>query len=275
MPELPEVETITRGLERKIKGKVLTDITVLDSVGNISKDLSKQKGFEIVELARRGKYIIISLSNNNSLIIHLRMSGQFLFDLEKSGSATRVIFKLSSNSGNGNTGSVMYFNDFRKFGTIDIVKTEELKTFFEKKGLGPEPLTENFTLSLFKEILSRKPKSKIKNLLLDQKIIAGLGNIYAQEACFLAGIVPERKVETLKGSEMEKLYSAIRDILNKAIEFNGTSFDTAYVTSEGEAGKFSQFLNVYHQRVCKRCKNDIMQLKMNSRGTCYCNTCQK
>lgn len=112
-------------------------------------------------------------------------------------------------------------------------------------------------------------------MLLDQKVIAGLGNIYAQEACFLAGIVPERKVGTLNDKDLGKLYLAIREILTKAIEFNGTSFDTAYVTSEGEAGEFSQFLNVYHKNVCKVCNSKITQIKMNSRGTYYCNVCQR
>lgn len=267
MPELPEVETITRGLEKQIKGKIITDITLLNAQSNISKDLPKQKGSEVISLDRRGKYIIMNLSNDVSLIIHLRMSGQFLFDLDVPSNATRVVFKLNN--------KVMYFNDFRKFGTIDIVKSEAVNEFFEKKGLGPEPLEESFTAHQFRGILSKKPKSRIKNLLLDQKVIAGLGNIYAQEACFLAGILPERKVETLNNDDLDKLYYAIKDILVRAIEFNGTSFDTAYVTSEGEAGKFAQFLNVYHQNVCKRCKSNITQIKMNSRGTYYCNACQR
>jgi len=250
MPELPEVETIRKGLEKKLVGKQISQIKRFDQMDNISNDLVKQTETKINKILRKGKYLIFELSNKNSIIVHLRMSGQLLFESKN----------MSEKS---------------KFGTMNIVPTNEINNFFESKGLGVEPLSTSFTLDKFNEIMHKKAKSKIKNTLMDQKVIAGLGNIYAQEVCFYAGVLPERKIETLTKTELEKLYKGVGEILTKAIEFNGTSFDQAYVTSNGTPGEFSQFLKVYQQHNCKECNNKLSLIKMNSRGTYYCNKCQR
>lgn len=271
MPELPEVETIRKGLEKKLIDKVIYQIKRFDQIDNISKDLSNQSGAKINKVLRRGKYLIFELSNQNSILVHLRMSGQLIFkdcSNSKFSSATRVAFSLSNNHN-------LMLNDFRKFGTMEIVPSINVENYFQNKGLGPEPLSEKFTSVKLNKILEKKAKSKIKNVLMDQKSIAGLGNIYAQEVCFYAKVNPERKVETLNNKELKKLHLGIKEILTNAIEFNGTSFDQAYVTPNGESGNFSEFLKVYHQQKCKECSNKISLIKMNSRGTYYCSRCQK
>ena len=168
----------------------------------------------------------------------------------------------------------MLFNDWRKFGVIKVVRTKLLKEYFKEKGLGPEPLDEKFKFQNFATIINKKRRSKIKNVLLDQKVIAGLGNIYAQEACFLSNLHPERKIESLTLSETKKLFESIKSILNDAIKFNGTSFDSAYVTSNGDVGNFFNFLKVYKKSNCKSCNSKIEKIKMNSRGTYFCPKCQ-
>ncbi len=272
MPELPEVETIKRGLEKNIVGKIIENISVLDDKDSIDSNLNLQNNSVIKSLDRRAKYLIINLSNENSLVIHLRMTGQLIFsnysENKQKSSATRVLFNFQDYSH-------MLFNDWRRFGEIRIVKTKELEQYFKDKKLGPEPLDENFKFQDFAQIINKKKNSKIKNVLLDQKVIAGLGNIYAQEACYLSNIHPERKIGTLTLSETKKLYESIRYILNEAIKFNGTSFDSAYVTSKGSAGNFFDFLNVYKKNKCKSCENKIELIKMNSRGTYFCPECQK
>lgn len=272
MPELPEVETIKRGLEKEIVGKVIDNISVLDDKDSIDSKLSLQNDTVIRSLDRRAKYLIINLSNGNSLVIHLRMTGQLIYsnysENKQKSSATRVLFNFRDYSH-------MLFNDWRKFGEIRIVKTKELQKYFENKNLGPEPLDENFKFQDFAQIINKKKRSKIKNVLLDQKIIAGLGNIYAQEACYLSNIHPERKIGTLTLSETKNLFESIKYILSEAIKFNGTSFDSAYVTSKGSAGNFFDFLSVYKKSQCKECNSKIEQIKMNSRGTYFCPKCQR
>ncbi|MBU1111435.1 MAG: bifunctional DNA-formamidopyrimidine glycosylase/DNA-(apurinic or apyrimidinic site) lyase [archaeon] len=267
MPELPEVETIRKGLEKKLVGRTIYQVKKFDQMENISQDIVNQSGAKINKVLRRSKYLIIELSNNNSILIHLRMSGQLVFKNEIS-SATRVEFNLSHQQN-------LLFNDFRKFGTMEIVPSNKLAKYFLDKGLGPEPLDNEFTFEKFNKILQTKARSKVKNVLMDQRVIAGLGNIYAQEVCFYAKVNPERKVETLNNEELKDLHIGIKQILTKAIKLKGTSFDAAYVTSDGESGQFSDFLKIYHQQKCKECNSKLNLIKMNSRSTYYCPKCQK
>jgi formamidopyrimidine-DNA glycosylase len=180
---------------------------------------------------------------------------------------TRVIFTFTD-------GSKLFFNDLRKFGWIKIVSETDLPKIFS--GTGVEPLSKDFTLKKFKEILTRYPKRKIKSLLLDQTLIAGLGNIYVDESCFLAGILPTRIVRSLTSNKIKKLHQSIIAVLKLAISKKGTSARD-YVRANGQPGSFVPYLNVYGRakEKCKICGTKISKIKLNGRGTHFCAHCQK
>lgn len=152
------------------------------------------------------------------------------------------------------------------------MKTDELETYLKKQNFGPEPLTLSFPK--FRQLLQKKPKAKLKPLLMDQTFIAGLGNIYAQEACFRAKISPLRTISSLTPSETRLLYQAIQSLLKSALQHQGTSFDTTYVTTTGQPGYFDSYLKVYHQKNCPRCQTRLKIIKLNGRSTYYCGKCQ-
>lgn len=266
MPELPEVETIKRQLEKKLPGKKIEQVEILDCP-NADKKITGLQGIRILSMRRRAKTLIMDLSNGQSLLIHLKLTGQLIFRInQKKERFTRVMFYLSSGG--------LLFNDMRKFGFVKLVPTEKVETEIHKKH-GPEPFDKDFTIKLFGEILARKKKSKIKPLLMDQKVISGLGNIYAQEACFVAGIRPGRTAGSLDKKEQKRLYSAIKRVLLSAIKFHGTSFDSIYVDAYGKPGGFGQRLHVYQQEKCKRCGRKLKSLRLGGRGTWYCEKCQR
>ncbi len=268
MPELPEVETIKVQLSKKVKRKTIVRVKVRDYSkrvrGNKKNFLAKIKSVQ-----RRAKLIIFNLSNDYSFIVHLKMTGQLVYyrrppkELKK---ATHVIFYFSE-------GSQLFFNDFRKFGFVKIMKTNKVERYFKEKKIGPEALEVSF--NHFKKILGRKKRSKIKPVLLDQKVIAGLGNIYAQEACFKAKILPTRMISNLDNLELKRLYFAIQTILKAAIKYQGTSFDTSYRTVENQPGSYEPYVKVYHRKNCPKCKSKLKIIKQNSRSTYYCEKCQR
>src|SRR3989339_621537 len=238
MPELPEVETIKNQLLFKIKNKIISRIKVIDYHKNVQGNI-KQILAQITDVKRRAKFLIFFLSNGYSFLIHLKMTGQLIYlpkFPDKLKKETHLVFSFSD-------GSTMLFNDFRKFGIVKIGKTEDLAEFLKK--FGPEPLEIKFVQ--FKSLLLAKSKSKLKPTLLDQKVISGIGNIYAQEACFLSGIQPTRRISTLTDLELKKLYNSIQQVLKAAIKHQGTSFDTIYVTPDGQKGNFDTYLKVYHR----------------------------
>ncbi len=266
MPELPEVETIKRQLEKRLPGKKIEKVHIIDCP-NADKRIKALGGAKILKVRRRAKTLIVDLSNHKSLLIHLKLTGQLIFrNNQKRERFTRVLFYLSSGG--------LLFNDMRKFGSIKLVPTEKVEKEIHEK-YGPEPFDKDFTLKRFEEIMVRKKKSKIKPLLMDQKVISGLGNIYAQEACFAAGIKPGRTAGSLDKNEQKRLYSAIKRVLLSAIKFHGTSFDSIYVDAYGKPGGFGQRLHVYQQEKCKRCGQKLKSLRLGGRGTWYCEKCQK
>ena len=266
MPELPEVETITNQLSKKVKGKIISKIEVRDYnkrfQGKRKLVLSK-----IIEIERRAKQIIFDLANHNSFIIHLKMSGQLVYhsklpaEIKK---ATHVIFTFSD-------GTYLFFNDFRKFGFVKVMKTGQVDDYF--KNYGPDSLKVN--LPDFKKVLWKKRRSKLKPTLLDQKVLTGLGNIYAQEACFKANVLPDRMIGSLTDSELKKLHSGIKQILKAAIKHQGTSFDASYRTVENKPGNYKKYIKVYHQKECFKCKRKLKSEKLGGRSTYYCEKCQK
>lgn len=267
MPELPEVETIKDQLSKKIRGKIIKDLQVIDYQKNVQgrvKDILAR----ITDIKRRAKLLIFHLANRCSFLIHLKLTGQLVYHEKPKeiSPSTKIVFTFQD-------GSRLFFNDFRKFGFLKIMETREVESYLKKEGYGPEPL--ELSSEEFKRLLTGKPKARIKPLLMDQTFLAGLGNIYAQEACFLAGILPTRIISSLSEEEIKKLYQAIQKILSESIRHQGTSFDTTYVTPENKPGGFDAYLKVYHQEKCSSCHTKLKIISLGGRSTYYCPKCQK
>src|SRR3989338_11691290 len=245
MPELPEVETIKRELEKAILGKKITGVCVHHplvirepSVKKFKKGLT---GVTIKNILRKAKVLILELSNGKALVIQLRMTGQLVYP--GSGKAARVTFHLSN-------GKTLDFNDRRLFAELRLLDNGRDLKFI--KGLGPEPF--DITAGQFKEMFSKK-KTKIKPLLMDQQFISGIGNLYAAEVLFRARIRPERPSSSLSNKEKETLFKEIKDTLSEAIKYKGSSIDQ-YVQLSGEQGSYVKFHKVYGRegKPCLVCK---------------------
>jgi formamidopyrimidine-DNA glycosylase len=269
MPELPEVETIKRQLHKEIAGKKITGVIVL-TVKTLktpkARFLKRTIGAKVKSVERRAKLLIWNLSNGWSILIHLKMTGQYVYDGEIH-KHTRVVFSFGKLK--------IMFNDMRRFGYLKLFKTADLPKFLAKE-YGPEPLGKNFTIKKFPEVLKRRPNMKIKQLLLEQKLISGIGNIYAQEACFMARVLPTRQAKNLKSAEIKKLYESIHKVLSEAIKYGGSSAEN-YLNLYGEKGDFVPRLKVYGRAglKCKRCGGVLKMIKLGGRGTVYCKACQK
>lgn len=288
MPELPEVETVRRGLHQLIIGRTVKKVVhdTPKSFPNASADVEAfLVGATITDVRRRAKVLLIDLSTEYTLVIHLKMTGQLVFraaDIafgaghpndsligELPDRSTRVTFTFAD-------GSHLYFNDQRKFGWVRLLPTIEVPNIDFMQKVGPEPLEHDFTPAAFKERFKRKAKSPIKAALLDQTVIAGVGNIYADESLWGAKIHPLRKVATITDAEFDKLYHELRDVMNLAIE-KGGSTDRNYVNAEGKKGSYIDFARVFRRegKPCPRCGTIIVKFKAAGRGTHICPNCQK
>ncbi len=292
MPELPEVETVVRGLDKYLPGKkiVSVDFDWPKSFPNSQQYIDNYLlGASVVGLRRRGKAIIIDLDTEYSLVIHLKMTGQLVYRgaEQRFGAghpsqslqgalpdkSTRVTFKLVDSSGKA---SKLFFNDQRKFGWARLLPTIELPSINFLKKMGPEPLAETTTADVFMSSVVRRKNSKIKAVLLDQTVIAGIGNIYADESLWLAKIHPEQPVNKISNSKMNKLFTQIKDVLELSIN-SGGSTDKNYVDADGNKGSFLTFANVFRRQgqACKRCGETIVKLRVAGRGTHICPKCQR
>lgn len=274
MPELPEVETIKRQMVSELTDEKIVDVEVrLPRLVKAPLLTFKKSivGAKILNVKRRAKLLIIELSKNFSLLIHLKLTGQLLVK-EKNAvpeKYTHVIFYLSD-------GQKLFFNDMRQFGYIKLVKNDELDNVLAKEKFGPEPLDKDFTLDKFTDLLKQRKITKIKPLLMDQTFIAGLGNVYAAEVCFYAGVRPTKPAGLLTPGEIKKLYEGIKKILPKAIEKRGSSIDT-YLDIYGQQGGFVPYLQVYGRagQSCKKCRDKVKMIPLAGRGTYFCPKCQK
>ena len=292
MPELPEVETVRRGLEQKLKNFIIKKVEICRE-STVAYPIDKKEFIEglhnslIYKWNRRGKYLIaelkknesnnidaneISLVNNGVLVVHLRMTGYFTFNNILTNPCKHTRIRLFDN----NNKELRYI-DVRSFGQMWWVKDGLLPNNIIKGlgTLGPEPFSENFNISYLKKIIVNKKRS-IKSILLDQTIIAGIGNIYADESLFSAGISPFREAKTIKENELKKLKIAIVEVLKKSIGAGGTTFSD-FRDLEGENGNFGLQTNVYRRtgKQCRRCKNLIERQKISGRSTHWCRKCQK
>ncbi|MGE5425825.1 MAG: bifunctional DNA-formamidopyrimidine glycosylase/DNA-(apurinic or apyrimidinic site) lyase [Bacillota bacterium] len=295
MPELPEVETVRRDLIKYLVGRRFFSTKIYDfkNVAPGAAFLARYlKGAKVLGLRRRGKLLIIDLDKEGNrdrhLLIHLKMTGQLVYrqgkDIKAGGHSlggtsisemtggflpnkhTRAVFAFEG-------GAYLYFNDLRKFGYIKLSTDEELEKIISA-GYGPEPGEKEFSVSYLSSILKRK--APVKAVILNQKLIAGLGNIYADESLFAAKIDPSRSASSLKDGEIRELHRAIVNIIRKAVKARGTTFRN-YVDAFGKKGKFSSFLNVYQRsgQKCPRCGRKILKKRVAGRGTHYCAHCQR
>lgn len=269
MPELPEVETLRTELEKELRGKTISKIEIFDYRN--ANPLIKEKALsKIRSFRRRAKILIMDLENGNSLLFHLKLTGFFILTKKEAErkAGLHLIFHLKNDG-------YLNFYDIRKFGFIKLMKTSEVEKFLEREyNFGIEPLSKEFTWQRFKAILMKTPRSPIKPTLLDQTLVAGIGNIYAQEACFTAGILPTRRIQTLSDKEWKLLHDNIVKVLHESIKRQGTSADT-YVTIYGKEGNFEPFLKVYQRDKCRKCHQKLKRIVMGGRGTWYCEKCQK
>ncbi len=269
MPELPEVETIVNQLHDKIVGKKVLKVEVFDKIGD--SRLSKLSNFKFKQISRRAKYIVMSLDNGQFILTHLGMTGQFFF-INKSEVEIKKKYYLPYRIAlfHFEDGSLLSHNNVRKFGSMKLLSESELKVALSK--LGPEPLSSEFNVVKFKEALSRKPKANLKTTLMDQSFVSGIGNIYAQEALYLAGISPLRKCGELSPKEVFLLHEKIRYVLSEGIKHRGTTVDN-YIHLDGE-GDNQKYLVVYGKEYCPK-RHLLKKITLGGRGTSYCSVCQK
>jgi formamidopyrimidine-DNA glycosylase len=287
MPELPEVETVRIGLSGLLPG-LQVKIEEHDwprGFPNAPEDTAQFLiGAKVTDVRRRAKVLIIDLSTNYSLVIHLKMTGQLVFRSKTAAfgaghpnaslvgelpdKSTRVILAFTD-------GSRLFFNDQRKFGWMRLIPTPEIEQldFFQK--VGPEPLAADFTADNFIERLNRRAKSGIKAVLLDQTVVAGIGNIYADESLWAAKIHPETRVQNLTRAKLKALYEGLLKILRLSIE-KGGSTDRNYVDAEGKQGSYLTFASVFRREgaPCPRCGTAIIKMRVAGRGTHICPHCQ-
>jgi len=273
VPELPEVETVRKGLSALVKNKTIASVEVLWPRIIESPEVpifsALLQGQQILTFDRRGKFLIFKLTDYD-LISHLRMEGKYeFFDKEPIlDKHTHVLFHFTD-------GSQLQYHDVRKFGRMTLVDKNQSGLYKGIQQLGPEPRPEVFLLPAF-EIGLKKAKKAVKPLLLDQKLVTGLGNIYVDEALWEAKIHPEQPANTLTTDEIGTLHEAIIDVLDRAVKAGGTTIRT-YLNALGEAGKFQQSLHVYGQtgKPCQRCGTPIVKIKVAQRGTHFCPHCQQ
>ncbi len=287
MPELPEVETIKRQLARVLPGKKIRTVQVRVAKlirGRVEEFIASCQGSRLTSLKRRAKILVFDLDNGCAILVHLKMTGQLVYQDKrtvKSGGHpikngtkdlphkhTHVIFAFGD-------GSRLFFNDIRKFGYLQIIQSAEKEGYFEKLDLGVEPLSSSFKLTRFMDMLRDKPKARIKPLLMEQSFIAGVGNIYATEACYYASVRPQRRVRSLNKKEKIALYHALKKLLTMAIKKQGSSSNN-YVDAYGKPGNYVPLLKVYGRsgERCDTCRTTIKSLRLAGRGTAYCPHCQ-
>jgi formamidopyrimidine-DNA glycosylase len=267
MPELPEVETIRADLAPLIKGHSFTAVTILDGKivvdGSVDQFRTALIGQRVEGIRRRGKYLVFSLSNGGALMMHLRMTGALLLSPSEADRYARAQFHFDN-------GCRLVFRDQRRFGVIRLVDD----ACAELSKLGPEPFDRSFSPVALAERLSRR-RIPIKAALLDQSIVAGIGNMYADEALFAARIHPLRKSNDLSPGEVRALHESIRLVLRAAIDCRGASVDT-YIRPDGQQGTAHCGFKVAHRggQACRVCGSTIQRVAIQSRGSYFCPKCQ-
>jgi formamidopyrimidine-DNA glycosylase len=274
MPELPEVETVRRGLEALVLGKSIERVTVsLPRIIRMPDDAEQFKlmlqGYTIDAVERRGKYLLFGIGPF-TLVSHLRMEGRYgLYRADEPVEKhTHVIFHFTD-------GTELRYKDVRQFGTMDLLPRGEYARLPGLASLGPEPLAETFTFEVLYDALKKRRSGKIKVLLLDQTFVAGLGNIYVDEVLFQSGIHPEASGPDLTDEQIRRLHGAIVSVLTQSVELGGSSVKS-YVNGYGQEGGMQHQLKVYgrENKPCPNCGTAIVKTRVGGRGTHFCPLCQ-
>jgi formamidopyrimidine-DNA glycosylase len=289
MPELPEVEVVKRSLSNKAQNSIVKAIKINDGRLRYKIDKSQIRkiiGLKIKKITRRSKYLLFYFNKSIVMLVHLGMTGKIFYfnrkntkyktsfyyniDEEKDKKHDRVIFYLSNNQ-------KLIYNDVRKFGFIKFLDKNQISKNIHFKKLGPEPLSKKFTLNYFRKYILGKNRV-IKETLMDQKFVSGLGNIYANEILFFSKIKPIKKTKDLLDKDIKKIIKFTKKILSKAIKLGGSSIKD-FSSGNGKKGKFQQHFNVYGRKgeKCynKTCNNNIIKIVIASRASFYCSKCQK
>lgn len=287
MPELPEVQTTARGLDDVVSGLKITGVwTEYNSLYYHGTDSIKDPkyfkyfkktvvGSKIINVTRRAKNILIHLSNSHTILIHMKMTGHVMYgDYNRKDPFNRfirLIFYLSN-------GKTMELCDTRKFAKVTLLPTPTMHETIHLKDIGPEPLEKEFTFTVFKNQLNKKLNGKIKAMLLDQSVIAGIGNIYSDESLWRAGIHPEERVKNISDKKLKKLYEVIQTTLSSGIDFGGDSMSD-YRNIHGERGRFQEKHRAYRKTgmFCskKGCRGKIVRIVVGGRSSHFCDVHQK
>jgi formamidopyrimidine-DNA glycosylase len=272
LPELPEVETVRRGLLKIAKGRKINAIDVYYGKtidGDVEEFRQALIGQTITDVNRRGKYLLFRFSNNLTMISHLRMEGKYFN--QKQGKPidkhTHVVFKFTD-------GTELCYHDTRKFGRMRLVKTGTEMSVAGLKTIGPEPTDQDFTVEYFRKILKRS-RGKIKPFLLNQRHVAGLGNIYADEVLWMSKINPEQPANSLSEEQIRLLHDNIIKEIAVATKYKGTTVHS-FTNAFGDAGGFQERLHAYGRggEKCERCGTKMVKIKVAERGTTFCPYCQ-
>ncbi len=289
MPELPEVEVVKRSLDNKVKNLIIKKVKINDDKLRYRIDKNETRktvGLKFIKIKRRSKFLLFFLSKNTVMLVHLGMTGKLIFvnkknikhktsfyyniNEEKDQKHDRVVFFLNKNQ-------KLIYNDVRKFGFIKFFNNKNFNDSLHLNNLGPEPLGKKFSYPYFKKYTSGKNRV-IKDIMMDQKFVSGIGNIYANEILFLSKIKPTRKVKTLKYLEIKKIIKFTKSVLYNSIKLGGSSIKD-FSSSNGKKGSFQQHFNVYGKKneICsnRNCKNKITRSTISNRSTFFCSKCQK
>lgn len=308
MPELPEVQTVVSELNRKLKNRKIKKIDVhqakVVSVGpavvsnirnvtqsTVNKFVMLLTGRKILSVKRRAKMLIFDVDGPLSMLVHLKMTGQFIYEDKKLRAKTksqyRILNKLTAPLVklpskfthvvfHFSDGSTLYYNDVRQFGYLRVVEDKHINEVRELKEYGPEPLSKEFTFSKFKAALQRRKKLAIKLALMDPKVVVGIGNIYSDEILYHAKVAPDRQVNSLSTKELKTVFSKIKPVLKTALKYKGSSVGD-FVRTDGKWGSMGKHHYVYGRKgqKCKRCGTIIQSLKLGGRTSCFCPKEQK
>ena len=288
MPELPEVEVVKKSLINKVQNLIIKEVKIND--GRLRYKINRNKikkiiGLRFKKISRRSKYLLFFFNKDIVMLVHLGMTGKFFFvnrkktkyktsfyydiNKDKDNKHDRIIFNLSNNQ-------KLIYNDIRKFGFIKFIKQKNLNQNIHLKRLGPEPLSKKFNINYFKNYILKSSR-KIKDLLMDQKFISGLGNIYVNEILFFSGVRPIKAVKNLSNLEINKIIKFTKKIISKAIILGGSSIKD-FSSSSGKKGSFQQYFSVYGKKgeKCsnKNCRTFIIKIIVSNRASFYCPMCQ-
>jgi formamidopyrimidine-DNA glycosylase len=289
MPELPEVEVVKRSLTNKVENLIIKKVKINDGILRYRIDKNEVKkiiGLKLTKIKRRSKFLLFFFNKNIVMLVHLGMTGKLFFVNQKNTKfKTSFYYNLNNKKDLKHDRLIFFFNknkkliynDVRKFGFIKFLNIKDFNNNLHLKNLGPEPLSKRFNYFYFKNYIKGRNRA-IKDILMDQQFVSGIGNIYANEILFLSKVRPSRRVKNLVDLELKKIINITKKVLKNAIKLGGSSIKD-FSSSNGKRGSFQQYFMVYGKKGCScsniRCKNKIIKTSISNRATFFCSKCQK